>query len=290
LIIFVNNFPLVKPFNPHKKSAPSGQREKKDFQDSPRSERTDNRSKTGMVIGFRALIEAINAGKEVDKVLVQKGLQGELFHEARKVLAENNIPFQQVPAEKLNGISRANHQGIIAFLSPIAFGNIENIVAEVFEAGQTHKILLLDGITDVRNFGAICRSAECQGFHAVIIPEKGSAQVNEDALKTSAGALFHLPVCKVKSLKSTAEWLIQSGIKIVACSEKGRDSISEIDLKGPICLVMGSEETGISSEIIRSADNLAQIPMFGQTSSLNVSVAAGIMMYELNRQRIILAT
>ncbi len=238
-----------------------------------------------MVIGFRALIEAIHAGKEVDKVLVQKGLQGELFHEAKKVLAENNIPFQQVPIEKLNGISRANHQGIIAFLSPVSFGNIENIVAGVFESGEVHKLLMLDGITDVRNFGAICRSAECQGFNAVIIPEKGSAQVNEDALKTSAGALFHLPVCKVRSLKTTAEWLIQSGVKLVACSEKGRDSIAEIDLNGPICLVMGSEETGISPEIIRSADNLAQIPMFGQTSSLNVSVAAGIMMYELNRQR-----
>lgn len=229
--------------------------------------------------------EAILAGKEIDKIMVQKGLTGELFHEVRDLVRTHNIPMQQVPIEKLNLLTKANHQGVVAFVSPIAFANLDNIVAEVFEKGETQKLLMLDNITDVRNFGAICRSAECQGFHAIIIPDKGSAQLNEDAVKTSAGALFHIPICRVSSLIKTVEALQMSGLQVTACTEKTDDLIDKIDFTTPHCIVMGSEEFGISNEIIRKADNLGKINMMGKTSSLNVSVAAGIIMYELNRQR-----
>ncbi len=217
--------------------------------------------------------------------MVQKGLTGELFHEVRELVRTYNIPMQQVPIEKLNLLTKANHQGVVAFVSPIAFANLDNIVAEVFEKGETQKLLMLDNITDVRNFGAICRSAECQGFHAIIIPDKGSAQLNEDAVKTSAGALFHIPICRVSSLIKTVEALQMSGLQVTACTEKTDDLIDKIDFTTPHCIVMGSEEFGISNEIIRKADNLGKINMMGKTSSLNVSVAAGIIMYELNRQR-----
>lgn len=236
-------------------------------------------------MGLRPLQEAINAGKEIEKILVQKGLTGELYHEVRDLVRHNNIPMQQVPAEKLNGMTKGNHQGIIAFVSPISFANMDNIVAEVFENGEVPKLIMLDGITDVRNFGAICRSAECQGFHAVIVPEKGSAQLNEDAIKTSAGALFHIPICRVPSLSKAIQTLQLSGLRISACTEKTDTLIDNLDFSAPHCIVMGSEEHGISDEIIRKADYLGKINMFGKTSSLNVSVAAGIIMYELNKQR-----
>ena len=205
--------------------------------------------------------------------------------EAREVIQKNNIPFQQVPIEKLNYISKNNHQGIVAFVSPIAFGHLENIIAQVFENGESHQLLLLDGITDVRNFGAICRSAECMGVHAVIIPEKGSAQINEEAIKTSAGALYNIPVCRIKSVTKTLQLLQQSGIRVVACSEKSKASISEIDMQTPTCIVMGSEDVGISDDVLRKADYLVKIPMTGKITSLNVSVAAGIILYEMTRQR-----
>lgn len=234
---------------------------------------------------MRPLIEAIQSGKEIDKILIQKGLKGELFHQVRELANSHQIPVQMVPVEKLNGFTKSNHQGVLAFVSPIAFGNIGNIIADVFDSGQNVKLIMLDGITDVRNFGAICRSAECQGFHAVIVPEKGSAQINEDAVKTSAGALFNIPVCRVTSLSKTVKDLQMSGIRVTACTEKTNDLIDALDLSGPHCIVMGNEETGISNEIIRIADQLGKIYMTGKTSSLNVGVAAGIIMYELNRQR-----
>jgi 23S rRNA (guanosine2251-2'-O)-methyltransferase len=239
-----------------------------------------------LLIGLRPLIEAIEAGHEIEKVLIQQGLRGDLITEAREVIQQNQISFQLVPAEKLNYISKKNHQGIIAFVSPIAFGNLENIVADVFEKGETPKFLLLDGVTDVRNFGAICRTAECLGVHAVIVPEKGSAQINEEAIKTSAGALYNIPVCRTKSIMQTISYLQQSGVSVVACSEKSRTPLHEVNLKIPTCIVMGSEESGISNEIIRKADFLTGITMAGKTSSLNVSVAAGMILYELMRQRI----
>lgn len=241
--------------------------------------------KGNLLIGIRPLMEAIEAGKEIEKVLVQQGNKGHLSQELKLLLQRHAIPVQSVPIEKLNTISRQNHQGVIAFVSPISFGNLDNIIAKVYDDGQIHNLLMLDGVTDVRNFGAICRTAECMGVHAVIIPEKGAAQINEEAIKTSAGALYNIPVCRVKSLAAALENLQQSGIKVIACSEKKDQVLEQVDMSVPTCIIMGSEENGISNDLIRKADDIAKVPMVGKTSSLNVSVAAGIALYELMRQR-----
>jgi len=237
-----------------------------------------------MLIGLRPLQEAIQAGSEIDKVLIQRGLQGEIIQQTKLLIQQYNIPFQYVPQEKLNSITSKNHQGIIAFVSPITFGNFENIIAQVFETGKTPLLIMLDGVTDVRNFGAICRNAECMGAHAVLIPEKGSAQINEEAIKTSAGALYNIPVCRVKSVMHAIESLQHNGIRVIACSEKTRKELYEIKLSDPTCIVMGSEESGISPEALRKSDEIVRIPMIGKTSSLNVSVASGIILYEVLRQ------
>jgi 23S rRNA (guanosine2251-2'-O)-methyltransferase len=238
-----------------------------------------------MLIGIRPLIEAIEAGKEFDKVLIQKGLQGDIIREAKELIKTYDIPFQYVPAEKLNRITSKNHQGIIAFVSPITFEQLEPIIARVFEDGHSPRFLMLDGVTDVRNFGAIARTAECFGVHAVIIPEKGSAQINEEAIKTSAGALYNIPVCRVKSTLAALKTLQLSGITVIACSEKTRKDAHECDLTNPICIIMGSEESGISADLLKASDDIMRIPMSGKTSSLNVSVAAGIALYEVARQQ-----
>ncbi len=230
-------------------------------------------------------MEAIEAGKEIEKVLVQQGSKGSLSVELKQILQKQSIPIQAVPVEKLNSISRQNHQGIIAFVSPIAFGNLDNVVATVYDEGRVPTLLMLDGVTDVRNFGAICRTAECMGVDAVIIPDKGAAQINEEAIKTSAGALYNIPVCRVKSLGQALEQLQQSGVKMIACSEKKDVELKDVDMTVPTCIIMGSEESGISNELLRRADEMAKVPMIGKTSSLNVSVAAGIALYELIRQR-----
>lgn len=255
------------------------------YQGKPFRKPADGPKRTNMIIGFRAIEEAIFAGKEFDKVMLQKGLKGDLHGSVRKLLIENKIPIQQVPEEKLNALSRSNHQGIIGFISPISFGSLEEIIALTFEKGVTPKMIYLDGITDVRNFGAICRTAECLGFNTVIIPEKGAAQVNEDAVKTSAGALFHIPVCRVRSATEAIKILQENGIKMVGCTEKTDQLISEIDLTSPVCIIMGSEDDGIQDDFLKKADELGKIQMEGRTSSMNVSVAAGMIMYELNRQR-----
>jgi 23S rRNA (guanosine2251-2'-O)-methyltransferase len=242
-------------------------------------------SRNQMLIGLRPLMEAIEAGKEIDRVFIQRGIQGEIMLEVKALIKQHQVPFQYVPIEKLNRISSKNHQGIIAFVSPVTFGNFENIVAAAFESGEIPRLLMLDGVTDVRNFGAICRSAECFGAHAVIIPEKGSAQINEEAIKTSAGALYNIPVCRVRSIAQAVKQLQESGITVVACSEKTSKDSYDADLRNPICLVMGSEELGVSNDILRIADEIIRIPMTGKTSSLNVSVAAGIALYEIIRQQ-----
>jgi 23S rRNA (guanosine2251-2'-O)-methyltransferase len=237
-----------------------------------------------MLIGLRPLQEAIQAGSEIDKILIQRGLQGDIIQETKLLIQHNAIPFQYVPQEKLNSITSKNHQGVIAFVSPITYGNFENIIAEVFGKGETPLLVMLDGVTDVRNFGAICRNAECMGAHAIIVPEKGSAQINEEAIKTSAGALYNIPVCRVKSIAHSIQLLQHTGIRVVACSEKTRKELYEIDLLDPTCIVLGSEESGISPEVLRKADEIVRIPMSGKTSSLNVSVASGIILYEILRQ------
>jgi 23S rRNA (guanosine2251-2'-O)-methyltransferase len=256
----------------------------KHYQNKPEKS-GDRPSKQSLLIGIRALTEAIHAGKEIDKVLVQQGLKGELIAELRLLMHKNNIVQQVVPLEKLNRISRNNHQGVIAFISPISFGSLDNVIAHVFETGNTPLFVLLDGITDVRNMGAICRSAECLGAHAIILPEKGSAQINEEAVKTSAGAMYHIPVCRVKSIGDTVELLQQSGIQVVGCTEKSSTAIEEVDLTKPSCIVMGAEDTGISDVVLRKSDLLALIPMYGKTASLNVAVSAGIILNETARQR-----
>ena len=237
-----------------------------------------------MLFGLRPLQEAIQAGNEIDKVLIQRGLQGEIVTETKLLIQQHNIPFQYVPLEKLNSITSKNHQGVVAFVSPITYGNFENIVSNTFDSGETPLLVMLDGVTDVRNFGAICRNAECMGAHAILVPDKGSAQINEEAIKTSAGALYNIPVCRVKSIAQSIQVLQHSGIRVIACSEKTRKELYEIDLTMPTCIIMGSEESGISAEALRKADEIVRIPMRGKTSSLNVSVASGIILYEVLRQ------
>lgn len=239
-----------------------------------------------MVFGIRPVIEAIKAGKEIDRVFVQKGLQGELFGELRKLMVDLEIPFQIVPVEKLDRLTRKNHQGIVCIITPIIFQHVEDILPIVYEEGKTPLILVLDGITDVRNFGSIARTAECAGVNAIVVPAKGSAQINGDAIKTSAGALLTIPVCRVISLAKTVEFLQQSGLRIVACTEKASDDYFKTDFTVPTAIVMGAEDTGISTDLIKKADYLARIPILGDISSLNVAVATGVVLYEVIRQRV----
>lgn len=237
------------------------------------------------IFGLRPVMEAIDAGKTIDKLLIQKGLKGEIFGELMGKVKYHQIPFQYVPVQKLNRLTGKNHQGVFAFLSPIDFYQIENIVPRLFEEGKNPLLLILDRVSDVRNFGAIARTAECCGVDAIIIPEKGSASVNADALKTSAGALFKIPVCKEKSLKEVIKFLQLSGIKITCATEKTNDTLYDVDFSFPAALVMGSEEDGVSNDLMRTADHLAKLPMLGEIGSLNVSVACGAFLYEIIRQR-----
>jgi 23S rRNA (guanosine2251-2'-O)-methyltransferase len=239
-----------------------------------------------ILYGLRAIKEAVLSGKEFDRVFVQKGLSGELFGELRKVMEEHKIPYQFVPAEKLNRLTtNRNHQGIVAFISHILYHRIEDVLPGIFEEGKTPLILVLDRITDVRNFGAICRTAECAGVQAVVIPTQGAAQVNGDAIKASAGALHNIPVCRETNLKATLEYLKESGLTVVSVTEKADDYYPKGDYTGPTALVMGSEEDGISYEYIKMSDQRVKIPMAGKIESLNVSVAAGIVLFEAVKQR-----
>lgn len=238
------------------------------------------------VFGIRAIIEAIDSGKEIEKVFIKKGLTGaDLFKEVFEKIRKKNIPFQYVPIEKLNKISQKNHQGVIALISSVTYQDIDSIVQGVLAKGETPFILALDGVTDVRNFGAIARTALCAGVHAIIYPEKGSAAINADAIKTSAGALHTIPVCRVKDLTTTIEDLKMQGLYLVAATEKSSVNYTEVEYKEPIVIVMGSEDKGISEKVLRYADYRAQIPMQGPIGSLNVSVAAGVLLYEVVRQR-----
>jgi 23S rRNA (guanosine2251-2'-O)-methyltransferase len=227
-----------------------------------------------LVFGIRAVIEAVEAGKEIESLYVQKGIAGDLFRELKTLVEANDIRMQMVPVEKLN-----------AYISPISFYKVEDIIPFVFEKGEVPLILMLDRITDVRNFGAIARTAECAGVHAIIVPMRESAAISGDAIKTSAGALFNIPVCRVNNLKTAVQYLQESGLQVVACSEKNDQTIYEIDYTMPTAIVMGSEEDGISNDIIRIADQYAKIPLKGGIASLNVSVATGVILYEAVRQR-----
>lgn len=238
-----------------------------------------------MIFGIRAVIEAIEAGKEIDKVIIRRELQGDLSKELLALLKSHDVAVQRVPNERLDRFTRKNHQGVIAFLSAITYEKIEDIVPFLYENGKDPFILVLDGITDVRNFGAIARTCEVAGVNAIVIPAKGSVTVNADAVKTSAGALLKIPVCKEPNLTSAIQFLRNSGIKVVAASERGADIYTEVDYTGPIAFVMGAEDTGVANENLRIADNLVKIPQFGTIGSLNVSVAAGVLIYEVIRQK-----
>src|ERR1700748_941670 len=245
----------------------------------------ESRESNQMVFGIRAVIEAIRAGKEIESLYLQRGIGGGLLNELKTLLHEYGIVAQQVPVEKLNRITPKNHQGVIAVISPIIYHKIENIIPEIFERGETPLILVLDSITDVRNMGAIARTAECAGVHAIVIPAKGSAQINADAIKTSAGALYKIPVCRHDNFMPTIRFLQESGLQLVCCTEKTKDDIYNPDYTSPTAIIMGSEEDGIRNEVIRIADHLAKIPMFGEIESLNVSVSTGVILYEAIRQR-----
>lgn len=240
------------------------------------------------VFGLHSTIEAINAGKEIDRILIRKGLQGELYQELMRLVRLYDIPFQQVPVERIDRVTRKNHQGIIAFISPITYQPINEIIPMLYEQGKNPLILLLDRITDVRNFGAIARSAEVAGVDAILIPEKGAAQINADAIKTSSGALLTIPVCREKNLINTVRFLKNSGLKVIAASEKGDLNYFSCDMTPPLVIMMGSEETGIDIQLMKIADEWTKIPQLGTIQSLNVSVAAGILMFEAVRQRILI--
>ena len=238
-----------------------------------------------MIFGIRAVAEAISAGKEVDKILIRKDLSGELATELFGLIKGTDITVQRVPQEKLNSITRKNHQGVIAFISPIHYQPVEEIIASLYEQGRVPFFLVLDHLTDVRNFGAIARTAECAGVDAIIIPSKGSVSVTADAVKTSAGALMNIPVCRVASLYNTVKYLKASGLQVVGASEKATKDYTEADMTLPLALVMGAEDKGISTEILSLVDTSVSLPQYGKIASLNVSVAAGVMIYEALRQR-----
>ena len=250
------------------------------FKRSPRPK--DNNE---FVFGIRAVIEAIKAGKDIESIYIQRNLSGDLILELKSLLKGLDVPVHIVPVEKLNRMTQKNHQGVIAVISSITFQKIEDIIPMIYEKGETPLVLILDGITDVRNMGAIARTAACTGVHAIIVPTKNSAQINADAIKTSAGALFTIPVCRHANLHKIALYLQECGLQIVACTEKTSDLIYAPDYSTPTAIVMGAEDEGISNDIMRMANHLAKIPMFGEIGSLNVSVSTGVILYEAIRQR-----
>lgn len=239
-----------------------------------------------LIFGVRAVIEAIKAEREINKILIQKGMNKDLFTELKNALHGKDYQLQFVPVQKLDGLVDGNHQGVIAYVSPIEYKLIEPLVEELMEKGLKPLILVLDRITDVRNFGAIARTAECQGVDAILIPAKGSALVTADAVKTSAGALNRIPVCKTNSLKDSLFYLQQCGMRIVSCTEKSKIPLYEVNLRGPVAIILGSEEDGITSDLLNLSDMKARIPMRGEIASLNVGVAAGMILYEKTRQEL----
>lgn len=239
-----------------------------------------------LIFGTRAVIEAVQADKEIDKILVRRDMKNELSKELIDVLRGRDIQIQRVPPERLDRITRKNHQGVIAFISSVTYQKLEDIIPFLYEQGKSPFIVLLDGVTDVRNFGAIARTCECAGVDAIVIPSRGSVTVNADAVKTSAGALHTLPVCKERSINEAVRFLQASGVKVFAATEKATDLYTSVPYDGPVAIVVGAEDTGVSAENLRIADHMVKIPQFGTIGSLNVSVASSILIYEVVRQRL----
>lgn len=238
------------------------------------------------IFGIRAIIEAVNAGKEIDKVFIQKEAQGELMQDLFKTLKRNNVNFSYVPVEKLNKLTRNNHQGAVATIAPISFVSLETLVEGVLEQKQNPLFLILDQLSDARNFGAIIRTAVCTGVDGIIIQKQGAAPVNGDTVKTSAGAVFNIPICKVDHIKDAVFYLQGSGIKTVAATEKTDKNIYDINFNEGIAIIMGSEDKGVNPSVLKLVDEKAKLPMYGSISSLNVSVACGAFLYEAVRQRL----
>ncbi|MFC4095010.1 23S rRNA (guanosine(2251)-2'-O)-methyltransferase RlmB [Euzebyella saccharophila] len=241
--------------------------------------------KTPQIYGIRAVMEAINANEPIDKVFIQRGLKGSLAKELETLLRKSGVKPNYVPLEKLNHITKNNHQGVVANISPIQFYELETLVEDVIEREKQPLFLLLDQLSDVRNFGAIIRTAECSGVNGIIIQKKGAAPVTADTIKTSAGAAFKVPIVKVDHIKDAVYYLQGSGVKVVAATEKTESDLYQIDYTGPTAIVMGSEDRGISPSTLRAVDDLASIPLLGEIGSLNVSVACAIFLYEAVRQR-----
>lgn len=242
--------------------------------------------KDQFIFGIRAVIEAIQSGKEIDKLLIKKDINGELINELFALIKERHLVVQRVPVEKINRITRKNHQGVVAFLSAVTYYNVEEVVPVLYEEGINPFLIVLDGITDVRNFGAIARTCDCAGVNAIVIPERNSVSVNADAIKTSAGALNYVPVCREKNLVNVVKFLKTSGYKVVGASEKSSVNYTKVDYTGPVALILGAEDKGISNDLLKLCDEFVSIPEFGNINSLNVSVAGGVMMYEVVRQRL----
>jgi len=244
-----------------------------------------NTEEKNYIFGIRAIIEAVEAGKTIDKLFIQKGLHNDLFAELWKLVREKRINYKHVPLEKINRLTRKNHQGVFAFISPIDFHNIEDVIPKLYEEGKNPLVLVLDRITDVRNFGAIARTAECAGVDTILIPEQNAAAINADAIKTSAGALHKVTVCRTWNLKLALQFMKESGIQLIGCTEKTQENMYKPNYTTPTAIIIGSEEDGVSPEFLKMCDARAKIPMNGKIASLNVSVATGVILYEAIRQR-----
>lgn len=238
-----------------------------------------------LIFGIRAIMEAIRSEKPIDKVFIQKDASGDLMRELLKTMKQHGVNFTYVPAEKLNRLTQMNHQGAVAHISPVPFLTLETLTEQVVGAGKTPLFLILDQISDARNFGAIIRTAECSGVNGIIIPSSGAAPVNGDTVKTSAGAVFNVPIAKVDHIKDALFFLQASEIRTVAATEKTDQELYDVDLTGPLAIIMGSEDRGINPSVLKLADEKAKLPMFGTIGSLNVSVACGAFLYETVRQR-----
>ena len=242
-----------------------------------------------LIFGIRPVVEAIEAGREIEKLYIRKGAEGQLMTELRDLCLRHRVHVQEVPVEKLNRLVRGNHQGVVAQIAAIAYVQLDDILERVPD-DETPLVVVFDGVTDVRNFGAIARSAECAGAHGLIAPLKNSAPVNAEAIRASAGALTTIPVCRVGSIRNTIKTLQAEGFQVVAATEKSRKLLYDADLRRPTALVMGAEETGISKEVLKLCDERLAIPLISRIESLNVSAAAAVMLFEVVRQRIGAAT
>lgn len=242
-------------------------------------------TRTQTIFGTRAVMEAIRSGREIEKIYVQAGLSNDLIKELISEAKQRNVPYSFIPQQKLNHLGTKNHQGVVCVLAAIQYVKLEDVIDKCYAEGKDPFLLILDRVTDVRNFGAIARTAECAGIDAIIIPDKGNAPITDDAIKTSSGALNHLSVCRAADLKKLVKQLQENGIRVIACTEKTNADIYSADFKSPVAIILGSEEDGISPELLKVADQAVKIPLRGKVGSLNVSVAAGIAIYEAIRQK-----